>query len=309
MDVEICKKFQDVREYLSDCLHTSGSYKFNDAEFLNNHCYGKQCYSDYDRLNAGFIYFFNEFFGNLNSFNVNPKKKPDIVDYIIIWLSYMLNLKKSEGQDIIKDFYNNYINDSDKYNKEINGVSDYEIYKDIVNKKKDLMNMDKSIISELYDAFKKLCTMHLEYDEESRDCNKHSGKAKEFVEKYKQLKENSSITKDSPHYKLLITLSNDYDNFKKKCSDVSCKDIPPLQSIEKTEITEDFSGHTSKQAFGLTVKSSEVASSSSSITNNLFIVLSIFAAIPIFLGIAYKYSLFGFRKRTPKHHLRENIKK
>ncbi|EAA19624.1 putative yir1 protein, partial [Plasmodium yoelii yoelii] len=52
---------------------------------------------------------------------------------------------------------------------------------------------------------------------------------------------------------------------------------------------------------------SEVTSSSS-IVSKLIPVVSIFAAISIFLGISYKYSLFGFRKRVQKH-LRKILKK
>ncbi|SBW38301.1 Plasmodium variant antigen protein Cir/Yir/Bir, putative [Plasmodium berghei] len=118
--------------------------------------------------------------------------------------------------------------------------------------------MDMSIISKLYDLFIILCMMHIGFNENDPNCNKYSGKAKEFIENYKKLKGDSSITEDSPYYKLLSTLSNDYDNFKKKCSDVNCKDILPLQSIEKTQIAVDFSERTSEQLY---VQGSEVTSS------------------------------------------------
>ncbi|WBY54864.1 PIR protein [Plasmodium yoelii yoelii] len=44
------------------------------------------------------------------------------------------------------------------------------------------------------------------------------------------------------------------------------------------------------------------------LTYSLISIALIFVAIPIFLGISYKYSLFGFRKRFQKQKLREKIK-
>ncbi|ETB58519.1 hypothetical protein YYC_04108 [Plasmodium yoelii 17X] len=44
------------------------------------------------------------------------------------------------------------------------------------------------------------------------------------------------------------------------------------------------------------------------LTYSLISIAFIFVAIPIFLGISYKYSLFGFRKRFQKQKLREKIK-
>ncbi|EAA18511.1 putative yir3 protein [Plasmodium yoelii yoelii] len=47
---------------------------------------------------------------------------------------------------------------------------------------------------------------------------------------------------------------------------------------------------------------------SSLLTYSLISIAFIFVAIPIFLGISYKYSLFGFRKRLQKQYLREKLK-
>ncbi|ETB56471.1 hypothetical protein YYC_05544 [Plasmodium yoelii 17X] len=44
------------------------------------------------------------------------------------------------------------------------------------------------------------------------------------------------------------------------------------------------------------------------LTYSLISIALIFVAIPIFFGISYKYSLFGFRKRFQKQKLREKIK-
>ncbi|SCL83748.1 Plasmodium variant antigen protein Cir/Yir/Bir, putative, partial [Plasmodium berghei] len=50
------------------------------------------------------------------------------------------------------------------------------------------------------------------------------------------------------------------------------------------------------------------APSNSSIGNKLLTVLSIFGVTTFFLGISYKYLLFGRRKRAQKQYLREKIK-
>ncbi|WBY60478.1 hypothetical protein Py17XNL_001303549 [Plasmodium yoelii yoelii] len=54
---------------------------------------------------------------------------------------------------------------------------------------------------------------------------------------------------------------------------------------------------------------SEVTSSDPSVVSRLIPVLLIYVVTLILLGISYKYSLFGFRKRSPKQHLREKLKK
>ncbi|CXH20923.1 Plasmodium variant antigen protein Cir/Yir/Bir, putative [Plasmodium berghei] len=97
--------------------------------------------------------------------------------------------------------------------------------------------------------------MYNEIDANKPTCKKYLEKAKEFVAKYNELNNVSDITEDSPYYKLLSRLSNDYNNFKNYWS---------------------------------------------ALVNKLIIVLSILVAIPICLGISYKYSLFGFRKKCKK---------
>ncbi|SCL97705.1 Plasmodium variant antigen protein Cir/Yir/Bir, putative [Plasmodium chabaudi adami] len=88
-------------------------------------------------------------------------------------------------------------------------------------------------------------------------------------------------------------ISNGYDNFKKKCNNTQSSNFPPLPTAKTTQNV---------------VEISEATSSSSSIASKLIPVLSIFA-IPLFLGIAYKYSLFGFDKRIHRQYLREKLKK
>ncbi|SBW38329.1 Plasmodium variant antigen protein Cir/Yir/Bir, putative, partial [Plasmodium berghei] len=113
--------------------------------------------------------------------------------------------------------------------------------------------------------------------------------------------------------KIFSTLSTDYDNIKNECKDAQCRNFPILPKIKTTknatkdpeQASETISVTNSVQT---SAQTSEVTSSSSSIGNQLFTVLSIFGAIAFFLGISYKYSLFGRRKRAQKQYLREKIK-
>ncbi|ETB60742.1 hypothetical protein YYC_02351 [Plasmodium yoelii 17X] len=306
MDKKVCRTLLALNNSFSKKLGEKGEYQITiNKTTLNNYCTSKECSDDLAKINAGCLYLFDAFFENSSVFKSDGKGNTNIVEYIIIWLSYMLSLKNQVGDKTnLQYFYETYIN-NDMYTHTIDGVEEYNSYKDLIDQKKNLISMDMSIISKLYDIFITLCTMHLEYDEESRNCNKHSGKAKEFVEKYEDLKNNYNITENSPYYKLLSTLSNDYDNLKKKCSDSSYKAIPPLQSIEKTKITVDFSEPTIETSEQLYVQGSEVASNSS-IANKLFIVLSIFGAIAFFWGISYKVNNKELKKN---YYIYANINK
>ncbi|WBY54634.1 PIR protein [Plasmodium yoelii yoelii] len=158
-----------------------------------------KCNSIFDELNPLCMHLFIEAYkipGNIMNFKNNNK---EYVGYIMTWLGYMLSLKNNYGTNNLKYFYSTFINSDEKYNT---GIKDATDYKNLINKKQDLMNMDMRIISKFY----VICT------------------------------------------------------------------------VKKTQ-------------------TSEVISSSWPIANKLFIVLSTFGAIGIFLGISYKYSLFRSRKR------------
>ncbi|CDS44502.1 YIR protein [Plasmodium yoelii] len=103
-----------------------------------------------------------------------------------------------------------------------------------------------------------------------------------FYDAFKSLCKNAlDINKGSSYYKLLSSLSNDYKKFENKYNKHACSSISPL-----------------------------VAYPRSSVTKNIIITIAIiFVAASILLGVSYKYSLFGFRKRFQKQKLKEQIKK
>ncbi|CDU16375.1 hypothetical protein YYC_05072 [Plasmodium yoelii 17X] len=319
MDKEVCKRFNNVWEWISDELN-EGTYKFNDNnslinKFSNNYCNDIEfsydlcnniSQSDLNKISAGCLYLLDEFIKDGGMVPPPARNNINIVDYIFIWLSYMLNLKESEN-DNITCFYSTYIYDCDKYNTGINGFTDYKDYKELIDKKITVLNLDSNDLPKFYKAFKLLCEMYTEFDENTSNCTKCSEKAKEFVKTYEELNDpNNTIY--SGYCQAWSTLLNDYNNLKNKC-----KDYNPLPEINTTqtdakcsEITSEKTHVTgSEELYG---EISEVTLSESSLVSKLFIVLSIFGAIAIFLGITYKYSLFGFRKRFKKQKLREKLK-
>ncbi|CXH16204.1 Plasmodium variant antigen protein Cir/Yir/Bir, putative, partial [Plasmodium berghei] len=219
----------------------------------------------------------------------------NIVDYIMIWLSYMLNLKKNvEGITNLEYFNNTYINSNEKYKTPITGVEGYTSYKDLIDKKHDLTKVNIKDISKFYDAFKLLCEMYTNFDENTSYCTGCSENANKFVAKHGELKNDSSITSNSSYKQLLSTLSNEYNNFKKYCTSKGdkCKAYPELPTIEGIQTSEQISAQSSIQSSGNSSAQSSIQtsahssgqfsedpSSSSPIGNKLFTVLSIFGAI------------------------------
>ncbi|SCL81543.1 BIR protein [Plasmodium berghei] len=297
MDAEICRNFIYLMTKFPDKL-INGQYKIEDDQHFKQYCNNDSCDTDLEKVNAGCLYLLDAFYKNSDLFQSVANSNINIVEYIIIWLSYMLTLKENTSSSMshLQHFYTTYINGGDKYKNSITGVTEYTNYKDLIDKT-NMTKVDIKDISKFYDAFKTLCEMYTAFDEDTSNCTKCSEKANQFVQKYKELNNN----KGSSYNKILSTLSTDYNNLKNKCSNIaSFPEINTSTNIEKSP--EQASVQNSAQT-------SEVTSLSSSIGNKLIPVLSIFGAIAFFLGIGYKYSLFKSRKRSRKQHLRERPKK
>ncbi|WBY57667.1 PIR protein [Plasmodium yoelii yoelii] len=308
-----CQQFKSVRTYFPDELKDDGNYNFlYDGQHFKKYCNNNSCDNNLEQINSACLHLFNALFGDHNAFKDNSKNNIDVVYYIIIWLSYMLSLKEN-GINKLNDFYTKHIEKNTHYTNTIYGVSAYNCYKKIIDQKKDLLDMNNNIISNFYKAFKSLCEMYSTFGGNTSNCKKISDKANQFFEEYKELNNYSDITKGRPYYKLLSTLSNDYDNLKNICKDAQGSKFPTLPEINTPKDTIKIPEETSEQKFEQksatnSAQNYDIRSSSSSIVSKLIPVVSIFVAISIFLGISYKYSLFGFRKRSQKH-LREKLKK
>ncbi|VTZ71880.1 PIR protein [Plasmodium yoelii] len=265
MNKEVCNMFFAVRGWFPDELD-NGNYQFNDNNQYKQH-FNKETYTDNDKINGLCLWLFQAIFGNSVSFKKYANSNINVVVYILVWLSYKLNQKTDNGITKLMDFYTGHMQNVNEYQKPIDDTGAYNSYYDLMNKKKYLMEMNIKYISKFYDAFKSLCEMYTEFDEDNPKCEKYLEGDNEFVKKYDQLKKDSDINEDDAYSQIFSILSNDYDNLKNKCYY-----FPPL------------------------------------LTYSLISIALIFVAIPIFLGISYKYSLFGFRKRFQKQKLREKIK-
>ncbi|CAD2096728.1 CIR protein PIR protein [Plasmodium vinckei petteri] len=249
-----------------------------------------KCNNNDQKVSSAFMGLINMLIGNNNE-NIESGK---LAEYAILWLSYKIQQYEKTKTTILKDFFTKNIETNTHYNEKITNCEGNTTNKEFIDKKKYLMNMDIKDISNFYEAFEILCKMYNACNENTKKCTNFLGKAKEFAEKYNKLNNDSNNKSDS-YKNVLYSLSTDYNNFKKYCAENNddCKDNSSFPKIEippgPFEIIE--------------------ATSSSSIASKLIPVLLIFSAIPVFLGIAYKYSLFGFDKRLHRQYLREKIKK
>ncbi|ETB57376.1 hypothetical protein YYC_04792, partial [Plasmodium yoelii 17X] len=293
-----CMRFNNLRTYLPDDLSKHPTSDINNLGNIKNYCSngesdGTGCKTDLDKINGACLWLFEQLF-------VRNKKNINMAEYIIIWLSYMLNLKKESEITKLNDFYSKYIENNTHYTNCDNDVKDcsdtlkkitgYTNYKEIIDNKINVITIDINDMSKFYDAFKSLCNMYTELVAGESKCEKCLENANEFVKIYDELNKNPNITKDCPYYQVLSTLSNDYDNFKNYCSmnQVDCSNMPLLSPINTKENGVQNYGHISKQNGQSFEQISEVTSSSLSITSKLIPILSIIVAIPIFLGIFYK---------------------
>ncbi|ETB61201.1 hypothetical protein YYC_01140 [Plasmodium yoelii 17X] len=319
MNKQGCKWFKSLWFHFPDELKDHENYKFayGDQNF-KQYCTNNSCDSNLEKINAACLYLFNAFFGNHNSFKNNANNNFDVVDYIIIWLSYMLSLKQENGINKLNDFYTNHIATNTHYNNTIYGIRDYKCYKQIIDKKKDLLNIDinNNIISNFYKAFKSLYEMYYAFDGSTSNCKKCSKDANQFVETYENLYKNYNNTDSIPYKKILSTLSTDYNKLKNECNGIqsfpsieTTNNLVKISEQPSAQISATDSEQTVKSSEQTYVKGSEVTSSSSSIVSKLISIPFIFVATLIFLGISYKYSLFGFRKRPQKQQIREKLKK
>ncbi|ETB56382.1 hypothetical protein YYC_05811 [Plasmodium yoelii 17X] len=314
-----CGRFRLLIRYLPDELNTSTEHDFHDNGKISNYCpiedseSNKKCKTDFDKIKAGCLWLFEQLFVKNNNSNTNN------VEYIMVWLSYMLTLKNVKNINNLKEFYDAHIKNNTYYiNCDNNGkpcsdslkeITGYTNYKEIIDNKIHFMTIGINDLSKFYDAFKLLCNLYNEITKQNPDCDKYLKCADEFVKKYKELNEDPNINKDNSYNKLFSTLLSDYNNLKNErnvpqsCKSVSLPEINTKNSKQLSELSE-HSGHSGHSEHS---ELSEVTSSSLSISNKIFIVLSIFGAIAFFLGISYKVSNKKFKNNF--HYIYAIIKK
>ncbi|CDS44435.1 uncharacterized protein PY17X_0220701 [Plasmodium yoelii] len=275
---ELCDLINAADNYVFDPNNSRGN---TFETFFNLYCPDDNCDTDDNKVSSTFISLIKSFE------NIDDKEKFEsdkLAEYAILWLSYKLNQKTQNGTTTLNNFYTEHIKKNKHYNKEINADRDSgnKISKGVIETKISSMNIDIKDISNFYDAFKSLCNMYSEINAENNtECKPCLENARELFEKYEKLKNALDINKGSSYYKLLSSLSNDYKNFENEYNNVKCKNFSPLVACPRSSVTK----------------------------NTLISIAIIFVAASILLGVSYKYSLFGFRKRSQKQHLREMLKK
>ncbi|CAD2102781.1 CIR protein PIR protein [Plasmodium vinckei lentum] len=192
-----------------------------------------------------------------------------LAEYAILFLSYKLKQHSQHKSTNLNYFYTNHIKNNNDYNKKIKDNG--PTYKDIINKKKDFMAIKE--ISKFNVLFSILFSFYNEINKNKLDCKNCSQKANEFVQNFEELNNDSNINGNTSYRKLLSTLSDDYDHLKNKC--------PNFQSLPEIKAP----------------------------PSKLIPVLSTFSVIPVFLGVAYKYSLFGIDKLFQRQYIRKKLKK
>ncbi|SCL93503.1 CIR protein, partial [Plasmodium chabaudi adami] len=249
---DVYKEFATIDGYFDEDEDDGTQTKVNN-EAIHDYCYYEdrqkkdKCNDYYEMTSSGVIYLLE-----------NLKKKCNLDDdklaeYAILWLSYKLKIKENPIIKKLSVFYDSYIKTNEYYNKNING--DNLTYKEIIDKKKDLMDMDINEIFKLEAPFNILYYLYHEISDKHSDCDTNSNYANSFVNQFNDLNNDPNNKENSSYNKLLSILSDDYNNLQKKCTNFPSLPVYPRSfSIKVTLIPITF----------------------------------IFVAIPIFLEFAYK---------------------
>ncbi|KEG01643.1 hypothetical protein YYE_03743, partial [Plasmodium vinckei vinckei] len=178
------------------------------------------CY--FQLASCGFIYLLE----NLKKYGLDDDK---LAEYAILWLSYKLNTAPDGCGMNLVNFYTEYIEKNNYYNEKIkdNGST---TYKGIIDKKKDLMNMNNNEISKFNDMFYTLFFSYFVIDYNNFECASYLKFANQFVKYFQELNNDSNNIKDSLFNQILSTLSNDYNNLKNIYENKSCE-ISPIPKL------------------------------------------------------------------------------
>ncbi|CAD2089284.1 CIR protein PIR protein [Plasmodium vinckei brucechwatti] len=246
-----------------------------------------KCRDYLEKASSGVIHLLKELKG------ISGLEYEQLAEYAILWLSYKLNISQKTKDTKLNDFYTKYIETNKHYNNRIKGDGSLT-YKDIIDKKKNLIYTND--LYYLNHPFSLLCYLYTMTKYETWVCGAYLQYANLFAESFKKRSQLSDNIEGSSYNKILSTLSDDYCNLKK-----TCKIFPSLPKIEPKK-------KPSENPVQSTALSPEATSSSSSISTTLIPGLSVVSVIPVFLGIAYKYSLFGVDKLFQRQYLRKKLK-
>ncbi|CAD2094656.1 PIR protein CIR protein [Plasmodium vinckei lentum] len=223
------------------------------------------CNDYYEMARSGIIILLE----NLEKYNLEYDK---LAEYAILFLSYKLNQHSEHKYKStnLNTFYTKYIEKNEHYNN--NKINDNgPTYKDIIDKKKDLMNMNIKERSKFNDPFSILCKLYNEIKNNKLDCKNYSKYPEDFANKFKELNNDSNINGNTSYSKLLSTLSDDYNHLKNNYGNNNSCNFPPLPKVKTPP-------------------------------SKLIPALSTFSVIPVFLGIAYKAIFKKKIKKSKEEH-------
>ncbi|SBW38354.1 Plasmodium variant antigen protein Cir/Yir/Bir, putative, partial [Plasmodium berghei] len=91
MDDKICRTFFALRNSIYNNLDATGGYQLiMNQPVLNGYFTNNNCNINLEKINAGCLYLLDAFFKDSSVFSSVAKNNINIVEYIIMWLSYML---------------------------------------------------------------------------------------------------------------------------------------------------------------------------------------------------------------------------
>ncbi|SCL87361.1 Plasmodium variant antigen protein Cir/Yir/Bir, putative, partial [Plasmodium chabaudi adami] len=279
---KVYKEFVTISNYFE--AGNNGQLTVNPkyANLIHNYCdYGDKsgkgnCSDHFQMVSSGVINLLKDL---KNKYHLEDDK---LAEYAILWLCYILKLYLKDKLTNLSKFYTNHIEKNKCYNDKIK--DDGLTYKEIIDKKIDLMNINE--IFKLEAPFNILYYLYNVIHDEHPDCDTNLEFAKKFADQFKDLNNDSNNTVGSSYSQILSTLSNDYEILKNKygnkCSNFPS--IPPLSPKKNSEkLSVDISGSSAEE---ISLPTPEATPSSSSTLNTVIPVLSTFA-IPVFLGVAY----------------------
>ncbi|CDU16877.1 uncharacterized protein PY17X_0602500 [Plasmodium yoelii] len=282
MNDDICSKFDILRNYLPDKLGETGKLELRSLSNFKNYCADENCDTDLKKITIGFLWLLEKNCSiSKNTDDYNENNISAFFLYIISWLSYQLNQNSERYFTKISDFYNEYISNNQNYMNLINDDNKCKKLKEIIDKKKDLLDINIKDMSNFYEAFKLLCSVHGTVAMSKYD-NTLLGDATIFYNKYAELNDYYNV-ENTPHSKILSDLLTDYNKLKEKCGSNVNNSIQ-FPSLPTERATKSFLEN-------------------SSIKISVIPMIFIFFAL-IILGITYKRSSSDFRKKLQKFNLR-----
>lgn len=225
-----CQMFLEINRQLPDETNDLGEYIYNDEVYKaycpRNELTGDHtCNSNIERINAGCILLLNMLFNIDDDILESENQDTSFAQYIILWLNHKLQqLPKSELIDL-NNFYDKYIKDNEWYASFISEI----------DTQKELMNVDATMLSDLYYIFKEMCNKFSNTENhEDFTAYFYNNNNNNFVKTYEKLvTQFSASTMCSSYYTLLNDFKSSYEYFKDGHKDINLPELSCLKDIKE----------------------------------------------------------------------------